>query len=65
MGASEVFKNQNFKNPLFSSSQKKNTLNCNHGLILILLLFFISKIKNLRQFSEKQARKGFRPPSAM
>ena len=25
-GASEVFKNQSFKNPLFSSSQKKNKL---------------------------------------
>ena len=52
MGASKVFKNQSFKNQLFSSSQKKNTSNWNHGLILMLLLFFINKIKNLRQFSE-------------
>ena len=49
MGASEIFKNQ-----LFSSFQKKNTENWNHGLILMLLLFYINKIKNLRQFSGKK-----------
>ena len=43
-----------FKSQLFSSSQKKNTSNWNHGLILILLLLFINKIKNLSQFSEKE-----------
>ena len=56
MGAKEVFKNQSFKSQLFSSSQKKNTSNWNHGLILMLLLFFINKIKNLRQFSEKKSQ---------
>ena len=48
--ASEVFKNQSFKSQLFSSSQKKIS-SWNHGLIL--MLFFINKIKNLCQFSKK------------
>ena len=57
--ASEVFKNQSFKSQIFSSSPKKNTPNWNHGLILMLLLFFINKIQNLYQFSvEKNLKKG-------
>ena len=55
--ASEVFKNQSFKSQLFSSSLKKNTSNWNLGLILMLLLFFINKIQNLYQFSEKKISK--------
>ena len=47
--ASEFFKNQS---QLFSFSQKKNTANWNHGLIFMLLLFFINKIKDLRKFPE-------------
>ena len=59
--ASEVFKNQSFKSQIFSSSPKKNTPNWNHGLILMLLLFFINKIQNLYQFSEKESQKmGFK-----
>ena len=59
--ASEVFKNQSFKSQLFSSSLKKNTSNWNLGLILMLLLFFINKIQNLYQFSEKKSQKmGFK-----
>ena len=50
VGASEVFKNQSSKSPLFSSSQQKNTSNWNHGLILMLILFFNLIFKNL-QFS--------------
>ena len=57
VGASEVFKNQSFKSQLFSSSQKKNTSNWNHSLILMLLLIFIKKIKHLRQFLEKNLNK--------
>ena len=57
-GASEVFKNQSFKSQLFSSSLKKNTSNWNHGLILILLLFFINKIQNICQFPEKKNLKN-------
>ena len=57
MGASEVFKNQSFKGQLFSSSQKKIPQIENHGLILMLLLFFINKMINLRQFSEKNLNK--------
>ena len=53
-GASEVFKNQSFKNPLFSSSQKKKS-NWNHGLILMIILFFIGNVKNLRQFTKKNS----------
>ena len=37
----------------FHLPKKKNTSNWNHGLILMLLLFFINKIQNLYQFSEK------------
>ena len=36
MGATEVFKNQSFKSQLFSSSQKKNTSDRNHGLTLMI-----------------------------
>ena len=35
----------------FHLLSKKNTSNWNHGLILMLLLFFINKIKDLRQIS--------------
>ena len=52
MGASEVFKNQSFENPLFALFA-----NCNHGLIIMILLFFINKIKNLLQFLEKNLNK--------
>ena len=51
MGVLKVFKNQSFKNPLFSSSQKKVPL-----VKSMVLLFFINKIKNLRQFSEKKSQ---------
>ena len=39
-GASEVFKNNSFERQLFSSSQKKNTSNWNHDLILMLCIVF-------------------------
>ena len=55
--ASEVFKNQSFKSQLFSSPLKKNASNWNHGLILMLLLFFIYKIQKLYQFSKKKSQK--------
>ena len=58
--ASEVFKNQSFKSQIFSSSLKKNTPNWNHGLILLLLLFFIYKIQILYQFLEEKNLKKFR-----
>ena len=49
VGASEVRKVNNFH--LLS---KKNNSNWNNGLILMLLLFFINKIKNLCQFFNKK-----------
>jgi hypothetical protein len=42
----------------FHLLRKKDTSNRNHGLILILLLFFINKIENLRQFSKKISING-------
>ena len=36
---------------------RKKSSNWNNGLILMLLLFFINKIKKLRQFSEKNLNK--------
>jgi hypothetical protein len=41
----------------FHLPRKKNTSNRNHGLILMLLLFFTNKIQNLYQFSEKKSQK--------
>ena len=44
------------KSNIFIFLEKKITSNRNHGLILMLLLFFINKIKNLRQFSGKKSQ---------
>ena len=56
--ASKVFKNQSFKSQIFSPSPQKNIPNWNHGLILMLSLFFINNIQNLYQFSEKNLKNG-------
>jgi hypothetical protein len=55
--ASEVFKIRGLKVNYFHLPRKENTSNRNHGLILMLLLFFINKIQNLYQFSEKNLKK--------
>ena len=41
----------------FHLPRKKITQNWNHGSIFMLQLFFINKIKNLRQFQEKSLQK--------
>ena len=53
--ASEVSKIRVLKVNYFTSSRKENIPNRKHGLILMLLLFFINKIKKLHQFSDKNA----------
>ena len=64
--ASEVFKNQILKVNYFHLPTEKIIPSWNHGLIFMLLLFFIYKIKNLRQFSEKKSPKmGFKSSSLM
>ena len=50
MGASEVFKNQSFKSQFFQLLRKEN-------MYFNALIVFINKIKNLRQFSEKNSHK--------
>ena len=57
MGASENFKNQNFKNQLFSSSQKKIISNWNLGLILMLLLFLLIRLRIYVCFQRKNLNK--------
>ena len=56
-GGLRCFQKSEFLKTIIFIFPEKNTSNWNHGLISMLLLFFINKIRNLRQFSKKNLNK--------
>ena len=51
------FQKSEFENSIIFIFPEKNS-NLNHGLILMLILFFINKIENSCQFSEEKNLKN-------
>ena len=56
-GGLRSFQKSEFYKSIIFIFSLKNTSNRNDGIVLMLLLFFINKIENLRQFSEKNLNK--------